>query len=83
MPCCGGEFGAIAGLATLCGAVLARGLVHASTQAARTHARATGTQVVSGVERCMIAAECEVSYQYNAVEQAKLARAQEEALWQR
>ena len=40
-------------------------------------------QLVAGLERGLIAAECEVSFQYNSREQARLARMREEGAWQR
>ncbi len=40
-------------------------------------------QLVLGIERSLIAAECEVSHLYNAEEQARLARIREEGIWQK
>lgn len=38
-------------------------------------------QLLTGLERSMIGAECEVSFLYNTEEQALLARVQEEGAW--
>ncbi|KAI7839720.1 hypothetical protein COHA_006524 [Chlorella ohadii] len=40
-------------------------------------------EVVSALEQQMIGAECEVAYRYNAQEQARLARLEVEAAWQK